>query len=199
MSAFVLTFTEAEPSCETNLSTSENNTFEEGTYIWISCTVNFRGNWTPTIEWRLSEGNGGTEADEEPTDLTDLADNEIVPIAGLTSTLTIALAATNNSSYYVCKIYFPSVNNSELVTATNSPDYSFVWKSPKVTSIPKPVEPATQWNEMTNDDSPNNTNDLSKQKCLSFQKLFLTLVRPLGVESTPRGMTSSVTCKIRRQ
>ena len=163
----MLTSTEAEPLCETNLSTSENNTFEEGTHLWMSCTVNFRGNWTPTIEWRLYEGNVGT--DEEQTDLTDLADNEIVPNAGISSTLIIALAATSNnySSYYSCKIYFPLVNNSELVTASNSPDYGFIWKSPIVTSLPKPVEPATQREQMTNDDSANNLNDLSKHNNVS--------------------------------
>ena len=161
----MLTSTEAEPTCETNLSTSENNTFEEGTYLWMRCTVNFKGSWTPTIEWRLYEGNGGTETDEEPTDLTDRANAEVFPNANISSTLIIALAATSNSSYYSCKIYFPSVglNNSELVTARNSPDYSFIWTSPLVTSIAKPVDLATQRDRITNDYSANNLNDLSKQ------------------------------------
>ena len=153
---------EKEPLCETNLSTSMLNIVEEGrpTRVWMRCTVYYcnTGSWAPTLEWRLHEGN----TDEEPTELhvTVSATVVICPNTNISSTLSILLNATSNSSYYSCKIYFKPENNIvEMMTANNTPDYIYVWKSPmvKVTSSP-------QWKDITTDGSVNRMSGMCKQR-----------------------------------
>lgn|SRR6218665_1939405 len=153
---------ESDPFCETNLSHSENNIFEADTHIWMRCTVNVRGSWTPTLEWRLHGCNG--ETDEETTDLTALTNVVIVPNVNISSTLTIPLNTTSNSSYYSCKIYFSSVSKIQTLTANNTPNYTYIWNSPLVTSFPKTLMHSTQRNWMITNDSAKNMKDSSKEE-----------------------------------
>src|SRR6218665_3270612 len=141
---YIYISTETEPLCETNLSYSENSIFADGAGCWMRCSVNFNGNWAPTLEWRLHEGNGETE---EPIDHTDRANVVTISNANISSSLTIVLNSTSKSSFYSCKVYFTSENNSQMVTANNTPDYKYEWKSPLVLSLPKTgigLSP-TQW------------------------------------------------------
>ncbi len=127
----------------------------------MRCTVNFRGNWVPTIEWRLHEIDGAT--DEEQSDLTDEANVVIVPNANISSSLTIILNGSSNSSYYSCKIYFKSESSNQIVTANNTPDYNYEWMSPLVTSLPKTVISPTQSKGFTTDDSAKEWNGMRVQ------------------------------------
>ena len=126
----------------------------------MRCTVYYTGSWTPTLEWRLHEGN----TDEEPKELTVSATVVIFPNANISSTLSILLNVTSNSSYYSCKIYFTSISNIvETVSANNTPDYYYIWDSPMVK-----VMPSTQWKEMKTDNSANEMSGKSMQQFLSF-------------------------------
>src|SRR6218665_1023409 len=118
----------------------------------MRCSVKFRGIWTPTLEWSLNEDNGETEQITGANVVT-------FPNVNISSTLTILLNATRNSFYFACKIYFTPVSNIEMMTANNTPDYTYIWKSPMVTVIP-----ATQWKEMTTDDSDKRMSDMGKQQ-----------------------------------
>src|SRR6218665_635307 len=112
--------TETAPLCETNLTNSQNGIFEEGTVGWMRCRVKFKGSWTPTLEWRLNEDNGGME-------LLTWANVVTFPNVNISSTLTIPLNASSNSSYFSCKIYFTPVSNAEMMTANNTPGYMYIW------------------------------------------------------------------------
>src|SRR6218665_574593 len=152
--------TETEPLCETNLTSSKNGIFEEGTVGWMRCSVKFRGSWTPTLEWKLNEDNGETV-------LITWANVVTSPNVNISSTLSILLNATSNSSYFLCKIYFTPVNNIEMMTANNTPDYNYIWKSPMVK-----VVPGSEWKEMTTDDSANQMNGMGRKLFLSFRRRF---------------------------
>ena len=130
----------------------------------MRCAVNFRGSWAPTMEWRLHECNGST--DEERSDLIDEANVIIVTNANISSSLTIILNGSSNSSYYSCKIYFTSENNSQVVTANNTPAYNYKWKSPLVTSLPKTVISPTQFKRFTTDDSAMDLGGMAATLCL---------------------------------
>src|SRR6218665_280139 len=126
----------------------------------MRCIVYYAGCWTPTMEWRMREA----KTNEEIEELTAWATVVTFPNANISSTLSILLNATNNSSYYSCKIYFTSIRNIvETVSANNTPDYYYIWDSPMVK-----VMPSTQWKEMTTDNSANEMSGKSMQQFLSF-------------------------------
>lgn len=119
----------------------------------MRCSVNFRGSWAPTLEWRLHDGN--READEQPRDVTDWANIVIVPNANISSSLIVTPNSTSNLSYYSCKMYFKLESSGQVVSANNTPDYSFQWKSPLIISLPKKVISPTHWKIITTNDAKN--------------------------------------------
>lgn len=102
----------------------------EETHVWMRCTVNFRGHLVPVIEWRQHVGVG--EEFMEGHEITTVAENIIIPNSTIISELTVVFMSNTSQLFCSFKIYFRSVNDSELANATNAPDYSYIWKIPIV-------------------------------------------------------------------
>ena len=92
----------------------------------MRCSLNFRGNLAPTMEWRHQRRNG----DMESRVITQMVENEFIPNTNISSTLTVIINGTYNASIFTCKTYFQWDNTSSTnSTATNAPDYSYTWNS----------------------------------------------------------------------
>src|SRR6218665_3688524 len=102
-----------------------NDTLEEGDVIWMRCSVSFRGNLAPVMEWRLLGESG--EIDERGRVL----DGEVeITDTNVTSTLFVVIKSTYNATFFTCKTYFQWNNTSSPnSTATNAPDYNHTWNS----------------------------------------------------------------------
>src|SRR6218665_4175365 len=107
------------------MSDSYNDTLKEGDVIWMRCSVNFRGNLAPIMEWRLLGESG--EIDEFGRLLN--GENETTD-TNVTSTLFVSIKSTYNATFFTCKTYFQWDNTSSPnSTATNAPDYNQTWNS----------------------------------------------------------------------
>lgn|SRR6218665_868148 len=121
-----------EPLCNSNSTVQLplSATRHVEIYMWMSCTVSFRGNLVPEIEWRQHEGDGDDFV--EGHEITHLADTVINRNSNVTTELTVVFSSNSNEALsYSCKIYyFGPVNESQMVTATNAPNYSYTytWK-----------------------------------------------------------------------
>src|SRR6218665_2879921 len=110
------------------MTTSSSDALEEGSVVWMRCSLNFRGNLAPTMEWRYQRRNGDTESRVNTDKL--MVETEIIPNTNVSSTLTVIINATYDASFFTCKTYFPWDNTSNPnSTATNAPDYSYTWNS----------------------------------------------------------------------
>src|SRR6218665_3956325 len=94
----------------------------------MRCSVNFRGNLTPTMEWRQLGGPG--DIDEHYRIVAEMAETTVIPDTSIRSTLPIVLESNYNATFFICKTYFQWDNTSTTkFTATNATDYSYTWKS----------------------------------------------------------------------
>ena len=117
---------ETEPFCEDSISTEANVTLEEGDDVWMRCSVNFRGNLTPIMEWRQFGRSG--ETDERDDVINGVV--EINPDGNINSTLTLVIKSTYNATFFTCRTYFQLDNTSSTnSTAINAPIYSYTWNS----------------------------------------------------------------------
>lgn len=118
---------ESKPICETNLSGHSKLFTDE--IITIRCNVSYRGSWSPSVEWRQHNGNGGWEEEEGGTPVAHgLVETVIVNIS-VTSSLTVVADSTIDGSYYSFNVFFTSHNGSIRTDATNIPESRLTWKS----------------------------------------------------------------------
>ena len=97
--------------------------------ITMSCSVTFRGNLIPRMEWRKQGGS-----------LIELVSTEVVPNQIVTSYLHLQTPPSMEGPtwftpmWYTCQVSFdqPSLSGSDDMVdhADNAPEYNFTWKSP---------------------------------------------------------------------
>ena len=116
---------ESEPFCETNNTAEENITLTEGDVILMQCSVNFRGMWAPTVEWKQHT------VDDNKDQHTIIYDASTVTLINARVTTTLKYVyKLSEFTYFSCRMLFQRYNGSLHATATNLPEFIYTWKSP---------------------------------------------------------------------
>ena len=116
VSCFVTT--EYEPVCITN-HTSKCTILT----LELSCSVSFRGNWAPIMEWR-EEGSVNV--------ITSDVINQTMANDSVSYSLTVPLNVRRESVRYTCTTRFIESMRPSSINATNVPNLTLVWTSPLV-------------------------------------------------------------------
>jgi hypothetical protein len=87
----------------------------------LTCNVEFRGNWAPTMEW-IEQSSHGVKV------LSVGVNTITVPDQHVTSTLVLEMPESSRN--YTCTTKFDIRGKKIYTTATNVPDYIRVWTSP---------------------------------------------------------------------
>lgn len=93
----------------------------------MRCTVKFRGYWPPSMEWRR-HGEDNKNGQIVTADEVEESEN-----FNITSAISIIFKSSINGSFFSCKIYFSAQKPRLHANASNTPDFSYVWKSPEIT------------------------------------------------------------------
>ena len=102
---------------DNNLITHSDSSTED--LINLTCSMEFRGNWAPTIEWKEQSDQGVKFLSVNVT---------TVPNQRVTSTL--VMEVQDGSRNYTCTAKFDLSGKPKTTTATNVPDYKRSWTSP---------------------------------------------------------------------
>ena len=108
---------ESDPSCGYKI---QNRSTNEELQMW--CTVSFRGNWAPVMEWNELRGSNIPH----PVD-TKYVENRTEPNNNVTYIVTIPV--TSIKLPYACKTKFLASMRPSATIATNVPSYTFDWIS----------------------------------------------------------------------
>lgn len=129
-SPFILA--ETTPKCEATFKSDDFLAKE--IRIWLRCTVAYRGNIAPVLQWRRHQH--GSETGGEVITKGIQANTAAGP--NISSTVDIVVSPTKNDIYYSCMIFFTSYEFSKSsyasMVADNAPEYSYTWTSPIVKS-----------------------------------------------------------------
>lgn len=96
----------------------------DGLHIRMGCSVNFNGNWPPTMEWSRQEIYVAYQVVHRITSGIEY----IINTGHVSSTLNATLYSTKKF-YFSCKIYFAGYSGNTTVTAINAPDFVYLWNS----------------------------------------------------------------------
>lgn len=123
----VLFSVESIPVCESSISASNNDlSMSSDVNIWMQCSVNFSTvDYFPSMEWMQHHKE------------TELIRNDSVTITTNTtviSVLNLSIGSINNGSYFSCMTFFKPHNGPVKTTASNTPDFRFIWNSTKIVS-----------------------------------------------------------------
>jgi len=156
----LVTLAETTPKCEANFKAAD--LLRNGNQIWMTCTVAYRGNMAPVLQWRRHQ----QDMDAGGKVVTDGIHSNTVTVSNIGSTLTIVASPSEDDIYYSCTIFFTSYDSSNFrgasMVAGNAPDYSYTWASPvvrgqsptthgfNVYAMGRNSEDATQTNKSTN-------------------------------------------------
>ena len=127
---FQLSISDSIPTCGENFTLNSLNSSKyllNGDYIWIQCSVNFRGFLTPTIEWI----EYGRHLGPDGRIVTGEAELTRIPNRSVTSN--IAVNSSRDGSWFACKIYFSKFDGTYNVTAGNVPNFTYIWNSSVIT------------------------------------------------------------------
>ena len=116
-----LFYKDADPVCDfevSNISRELSNGPRAVLIAW--CSVSFRGNWAPVMEWR-------TESETGPIMETGIT-NITIPDPNVTSVMTVGLNDTKDNVEYVATVKFSESMKPHSTTADNVPNYTFVWR-----------------------------------------------------------------------
>lgn len=151
---------ETTPKCEANFKSDDFLT--KDFRIWMRCTVEYRGNMAPILQWKRHQ----QDTDTSGKVVTEGLQANTVAGSNISSTLTIVASPSEDDIYYSCTIFFTSYDSSNssgvYMVAGNAPDYSYTWASPvvrgqsptthgfNVYAMGRNSEDATQTNKSTN-------------------------------------------------
>lgn len=107
---------ESKPVCAARVS--------EEYHILVQCSINFSGNWPPKMEWSRQEMDGTYNAGHRITSGIDYFNST----EQVSSTLNAIMYSTKEF-FFACKTYFASHIGNATMTATNTPDFVFIWNS----------------------------------------------------------------------
>ena len=118
----------SDPECQLNHNVTNDTVVVSGElHMW--CTVEFRGNWRPLMEWRTDRGVALT------TSTTTIhRTNQSTRVV----TFTLQLRARLNGTRIQCVTKFVEgsqellTRNGTMAPATNAPDHLHIWTSPAI-------------------------------------------------------------------
>ena len=121
---------DSKPTChlsnEISYANKDSVLVNENDVVEMSCTLNFWGNWAPTMEWRIQGRGGVIKSDTYESHTTN-------PDKTLKSSHTMRVDASMSDVRVTCKTYFVGDNKPvERSGATNVPDLSISWESPVI-------------------------------------------------------------------
>ena len=127
----LVTLTETTPKCEANFKADD--LLRNGNRIWMMCTIAYRGNMAPVLQWRRHQ----EDMDAGGKVVTDGIQANTVAVSNISSTLAIDVSPSDYDIYYSCTISFASYDSSNSsrgasMGAGNAPEYSYTWRSPVV-------------------------------------------------------------------
>lgn len=126
---------ESHPECNTS---PRSELIEKGTTINITCSVRFKGNMVPEIEWRQSEYGSSNGGQLVTHDVTKLNSGHMI------STQKIIVDFPQPRIFTFRTFFQPPTTPSPGNAAANAPDYTYTWKSlpigpPSVVSLSSPI------------------------------------------------------------
>ena len=125
-----LNVSDSKPTChlsnEMNYANKDSVLVNENDDVEISCTLNFWGNWAPTMECGI-QGKGRV------TKSFTHESNATIPNKTLKSSHRLHIDASMSDLRVTCRTYFVGDNKPvEKTGATNVPDLSISWESPVI-------------------------------------------------------------------
>ena len=96
------------------------NEFEN---IVMTCSVNYSGNWVPSMSWQQ---DGGQIISDRSVNV------RLVPYDSVTYSLTVTVTRNISGNKFFGRAYFDNANKPPGTTVNNIPSYSFIWTSPAV-------------------------------------------------------------------
>ena len=116
----------------------DNSTLSDGDIIRMQCSVNFRGMWAPSIEWKQhmeNEDEDGKEGEGDQLIELHAVSTETVFNSRATSTL-IYISGSSKATYFTCRVFFKgytfSMDIRKVHVATNLPNFTYTWTSPRL-------------------------------------------------------------------
>lgn len=116
---------ESNPVCRSNMSdgSGKDSSSCDG-IIWMRCSVSFSTvDHYPKMEWIQHHKDIQLIRNDSVTITTN---------SSLISILNVSINSIENRSYFSCITSFKSYNGSIKTTASNIPDFRFIWKSKEV-------------------------------------------------------------------
>lgn len=96
----------------------------EGYHIRMHCSVKFKGNWPPKMEWSRQEVDDVYKVGHRIASGIDYINS----IDHVSSTLN-ALLYSNKECVFSCKTYFAGYRGNVTTTANNTPNFVYIWNS----------------------------------------------------------------------
>lgn len=108
------TFVDSAPNCTAIDYSANYRKFKR-----LSCSVGFRGDWAPVMEWRQGGFNGTIVT-------TGVQNNTTSNFVSQSISISVDDGEENAISY-TCVIFFSAYMGNVNATATNIPNYIFTW------------------------------------------------------------------------
>lgn len=124
---FFLTFVAFNPLCTYFDNRNANAASDKAQKIQMQCYLIYWGNWAPKMEWRQVLGGssrGGESSVSVKEGVYRSSSDNFVSIA-----ITVAGNNCRLETSYKCVTGFTATRNHVNTTATNIPDYSFIWST----------------------------------------------------------------------
>jgi len=122
---------ESIPECDTNLTDSSTSVLEENDSLWMWCSVEFRGNLNPVMEW-MNGSNGEITHSKATLISNKLLVSEIV-VQVKNSEKDVFLSCTTRFDLTSVRNIMKNFSDRVNTMATNIPDYRLPWISPPIT------------------------------------------------------------------
>ena len=111
---------ESDPKCSEKEQQEDINGHRE-VIFYLSCTVAFRGNWAPLMEWRFTDAHG--EIIEQGVNTSTAMNHNV------TSRLRLVASTTRQNAKFVCRTFFGNIHSRVSDSAKNIPYYNYTWAS----------------------------------------------------------------------
>ena len=106
------TISEVVPTCDFDFLGDDELT------AW--CSIMYRGNWAPVVEWRVGSADG-------PVIDTGISNETNAERNAITYTMTIQLNDTTTADEYLATTKFVESMRPRSTTSTNIPTYNYTW------------------------------------------------------------------------
>ena len=173
---FQLSISDSIPTCEENFKLNSLNSSKyllNGDYIWMQCSVSFRGFWTLTLKWI----EYGRHLWPDGKRITEGVEVTRIPNRIVTSNLTVTVNSSRDGSRFACKIYFSKYDGMYRMNATNVPGFTYIWTSSVITlSLSSSESVTTTSNPFESTSIHTTREDFQWQSSTHWCKLFCIII-----------------------